>query len=109
MKKILVTLFAVFTFTALTVAQNTTFEKGTSVVSAGVGIGSNYYGLGYSTVVPQVFASYEYGIMDNLFSNGKGAIGVGGINRVHQCSMEICRCILQHQLPDICDPRRFAL
>ncbi len=79
MKKILVTLFAVFTFTALTVAQNTTFEKGTSVVSAGVGIGSNYYGLGYSMVIPQVFASYEYGIMDNLFSNGKGAIGVGGL------------------------------
>lgn len=79
MKKLLVALLIVCAFSTSTFAQNSTFDKGTSVLSAGIGLGSGYYGLGYSMIVPPVFAAYEYGIVDNLFNNGKGAIGIGGL------------------------------
>lgn len=78
MKKIFITFFMLCAITAASFSQ-ATFVKGTNIFSAGIGLGSNYYGSGYKMTVPPIFASYEYGVVDNLFNDGKGAIGVGGL------------------------------
>ena len=54
-----------------------TFEKGTQTASIMLGLPSTT-GLFSSIVVPPLTAVYEYGVVGNLFSNGKGTIGVGG-------------------------------
>ena len=54
-----------------------TFEKGTQTASIMIGLPSTT-GLFSSIVVPPLTAVYEYGVVGNLFSNGKGTIGVGG-------------------------------
>ena len=53
-----------------------TFEKGTQTASLMIGLpGSGAFS---GIVVPPLTAVYERGIVSNLFSNGKGTIGVGG-------------------------------
>jgi len=77
MKKLLL-MFVVVSF-ALTqlIAQEPTFEKGDKVLNLGIGFGSAWYtGIGYSTQIPPVSASFEIGIVDNILE--KGVIGVGG-------------------------------
>ena len=77
MKKLLwMSLIAIFPLSQL-VAQESTFEKGSSVLNLGIGLGNNYYsGSFYSTQVPPISASYEVGIADNILE--KGVIGIGG-------------------------------
>ncbi|MDP4209336.1 MAG: hypothetical protein Q8928_11045 [Bacteroidota bacterium] len=58
-------------------AQTSTFQKGNGVLNLTIGFGSGLYtGGGYTTSVPPLAASYEVGIVDNIFE--KGTIGVGG-------------------------------
>jgi hypothetical protein len=53
-----------------------TFNKGTVALNLGIGFGT-IYGIVYKPTIPPVSAMLEFGIVDNLFKNGKGAIGVG--------------------------------
>jgi hypothetical protein len=58
-------------------AQQSMFKKGDMVLNASVGFGSVLFsGLGYTTSVPPVAASVEYGLLDKVID--KGSIGVGG-------------------------------
>jgi hypothetical protein len=59
-------------------AQNT--EMGDKIINLGLGLGNNYTagGAGFSNSFLPVSASMEMIIKDDLFSDGKGAIGVGG-------------------------------
>ncbi len=64
-------------FTSQANAQEV-FKKGTNTASALIGVlGSSVSGVGYSTVVPPIQLSYEYGILDGLI-DGKASVGVGG-------------------------------
>ncbi|MDR1846971.1 MAG: hypothetical protein LBR17_02510 [Bacteroidales bacterium] len=64
-------------FTGKTMAQKT-FKKGTKVVNVGIGLGSTLGGYGYSTSVPPISVSLDWGIIDNLFNVDKLSLGVGG-------------------------------
>ena len=57
-------------------AQDEAFNKGDRVAQLGIGIGSYITWIGYSTKVPPIPASFEYGALD-LF-NSRAAIGLGG-------------------------------
>jgi hypothetical protein len=65
-------------FLPLAPLQAQVFDKGDIVVSAGLGLGSNYYafGAGYSTTIPLIFASGDYCLREDL---GPGNLGVGAI------------------------------
>jgi|WetSurSiteA1Bulk_404760.scaffolds.fasta_scaffold03988_2 hypothetical protein len=54
------------------------FDQGDIVVSAGLGLGSNYYsfGTGYSNIMPVIYASGDYCLREDL---GPGNLGVGAI------------------------------
>jgi hypothetical protein len=53
------------------------FDEGDIVISAGLGLGSNYYGLGgTSLVMPVIFASGDYCLREDL---GPGNLGIGAI------------------------------
>ncbi len=58
-------------------AQNT--EQGDKILNLGVGLGNNYTigGTGFTNSIPPLSVSFEYIIKDGLFSDGKGALGVG--------------------------------
>jgi hypothetical protein len=75
MKKIVFSLLLAFSFAVASQAQ--VFAKNDKVVNLGVGIGSYLGGVGYSTIIPPISGSFEYGIVDGLI-NGKASIGVGG-------------------------------
>ncbi|MCF6365147.1 MAG: hypothetical protein L3J35_03000 [Bacteroidales bacterium] len=77
MKKLLVSaLISVFAF-SFTNAQESTFSEGDKVINLGVGLGSTLYtGSGFSTTVPPISASFEYGILNDVLE--KGSVGVGG-------------------------------
>lgn len=77
MKKLLTFVAAaMLSFTALQ-AQESMFNLGDKVVSAGIGFGSTLYsGTYYSRGVPPISLSYEQAIKDEIFE--KGVIGVGG-------------------------------
>lgn len=79
MKKIaLVLIFALINI-GLVSAQDI-FRKGDMVANFGVGFGNTFYsGSGYSTVIPAISGSFEYGIFDNLINGENGSIGVGGL------------------------------
>lgn len=53
-----------------------TFEKGVQTASIMIGLPGTT-GQFSSIVVPPLAAVYEYGVVGNLFSTGKGTIGVG--------------------------------
>ena len=76
MKKIIFTVFCALVAVAGASAQS--FNKGDKVINLGIGLGNTLYsGSGYSTSIPPVSASFEYGIVDHLFDD-KSSIGVGG-------------------------------
>lgn len=75
MKKIILSLLSVFLVMSMS-AQ--VFKKDDKVLNVGIGLGSTLYsGSGYKTTVPPLSASFEYGIIDNLFDENS-SIGVGG-------------------------------
>ena len=54
-------------------------NEGDKILNLGLGLGNSYYsGVGYSSTFPPVSASLEVIINDDIFNDGKGAIGVGG-------------------------------
>lgn len=74
MKKVIMGFLSLFVFVC---AGAQSFNKGDKVVNLGLGIGNTLYGSGYKTSIPPVSASFEYGIVDNLFDE-KSSIGIGG-------------------------------
>jgi hypothetical protein len=73
MKKLSCVLFAAL-FCAITVRAQF-FEKGTNVVSAGIGLGGNFGSYTYGSQTPGISAQYERGIWD---VGGPGVISLGG-------------------------------
>ena len=58
-------------------AQNT--KNGDVIIGLGFGFGNNYSsGSAYSTTFPPMAASFEVIVKDDLFNDGKGALGIGG-------------------------------
>ncbi len=55
-------------------------EKGDNILNFGFGIGNNYTAGGseFSNSFVPVSASFEIIINDDLFNDGKGALGIGG-------------------------------
>ena len=85
MKKILCTLVVTLFVGVSASAQQPTFMKGDNVVGLGIGLVKTYYygggWVGYHggrTSMPLFFASYERGIINNLF-NEKSSLGVSGL------------------------------
>lgn len=77
MKKNLI-LTAVVLCIAVTASAQNTFNKGDKVVNFGIGFGNALYtGSGFTSKIPPISASFEMGIIDNLFDE-KSSIGVGG-------------------------------
>ncbi|MDR1273249.1 MAG: hypothetical protein LBK12_01750 [Odoribacteraceae bacterium] len=76
MRKLLLTACALVALIAATNAQEI-FAKRDFVGHVGIGIGSYLGGSNYTTTVPPILISGEYGILDS-FIRGKAAIGVGG-------------------------------
>ena len=77
MKKFFLPLIVFALFVLPGKAQNT-FNKGDKVVNLSVGFGNSLYsGAGYKTTIPAIAASYEMGIMDELFDENS-SLGVGG-------------------------------
>ncbi|MEQ7801943.1 hypothetical protein ABDJ41_19260 [Pedobacter sp. ASV1-7] len=70
MKKTII-LFTLILFANLAFAQ--TFQKGTNIINAGIGLGGNLGGLGDSR--PAISASFEHGKWD---IGGPGVISIGG-------------------------------
>lgn len=65
-------------FLCLGVNAQKVFEKGDIVANVHVGIGGGP-GDHYTMALPPLSISAEYGIVDNLFSNNNGSIGVGAL------------------------------
>ena len=59
-----------------TATQAQVFQKGTKMLSFGIGLGDRYIGSGYSIVVPPLQANFDLGITNKI---GIGYIGIGGI------------------------------
>ncbi len=85
MKKLLLVMAASVILAASTNAQDEVsntpklFAKGDKVLNLGIGIGSTlYYGSYYTTQIPPISASLEYGVLDNLFDVDGLNVGVGG-------------------------------
>ena len=77
-KQFLLTLAIVFAGFALS-AQESMFSKGDKVLNLGIGLGSTLYsGSYYSTRIPPLSASLEYGLVEDLFDVENLALGVGG-------------------------------
>lgn len=77
MKKLFTFTCALLFATFALQAQESTFLKGDKVLNIGIGFGSaSYSGSGYSTAVPPISASFEYGIAEEIAN--KGSIGIGG-------------------------------
>ena len=77
MKAKLLLMATVFVLSHTLMAQNT-FNKGDKVVNLGLGLGSILYtGSYYTSKIPPVSASFEYGVKDELFDE-KSSLGVGG-------------------------------
>lgn len=70
-------------------AQNT--QKGDKIVSLGLGFGNNYTSGGdeFSISFLPISASFEYIIKDELFSNGKGALGIGAFAQYMNYNYEV--------------------
>lgn len=72
-KILLTTVFCVVTLLGVN-AQ--IFQKGNHVANLGIGIGNARYTSGATSSVPPISASYEVGVLDNIFD--KANIGIGG-------------------------------
>jgi hypothetical protein len=57
-------------------AQNLSFDKGNHVLNVGIGLGNARYSSGATSSIPPISASYEVGVVNNVFD--KASIGVGG-------------------------------
>jgi hypothetical protein len=78
MKKTIITLFATIMTIAL-LAQESQFNEGDKVLNLGIGLGSTFaIGRYYTTQVPPVSASLEFGFMDNLLDVEGLNLGLGG-------------------------------
>jgi hypothetical protein len=76
MKKLLLMMTAGIIASVHLSAQDPTFLKGDRVLNLGLGLGSTLYsGSYYSSQIPPVSGSLEFGIVDGLIE--KGVIGVG--------------------------------
>ncbi|OQP46238.1 hypothetical protein A4H97_31235 [Niastella yeongjuensis] len=73
MKKIALVLFIAIISATTTHAQF--FEKGTNVVSAGIGLGGNFGSYTYGSQTPGLSLQYERGVWD---IGGPGVISLGG-------------------------------
>jgi hypothetical protein len=79
MKKFIFTLAIIFACVSASMAQDDVFKKGDKVFQIGIGLGNDLNGTGYSTTIPPIVISGEYGITDALIKKtGKGYVGVGG-------------------------------
>ncbi len=79
MKKWNLFLAATFMLSFIVVsAQN--IVKGDKIINLGLGLGTNYTagGAGFSNSFLPISASMEMIIKDGIFSDGKGAVGIGG-------------------------------
>ena len=77
MKKILAFSVIVLLLSAVLSAQKSEFKKGDKVFNFGIGFGSTLYsGIGNTSIIPPVSASYEFGVVDKIIDNG--VIGIGG-------------------------------
>src|SRR5690554_6176585 len=76
MKKLIIFISAI-TISISSYAQTPAFEKSDLVFNAGIGFGSGLYGTGYKTTMPAISLSGEYGIVDDIFTEGLN-LGVGG-------------------------------
>ena len=76
MKKLLI-FFSAITISISAFSQSPAFEKSDLVFNAGIGFGSFLYGTGYSTTLPAISLSGEYGIVDDLWTDRLN-LGVGG-------------------------------
>lgn len=75
MKKQIFLIFAFFAVITHANAQESLFQKGDKVVNVGLGLGTTLYsGTGYSSTIPPVSVSAEFGVKDDLF--GKANLGV---------------------------------
>jgi hypothetical protein len=78
MKKIVFFLFAFAVATSL-MAQNNNFAQGDKVLNVGIGIGSTLYaGTGYTSKVPPVSVSLEFGFKDDFLDVQDLSLGLGG-------------------------------
>lgn len=77
MKRISLVILLTLAFTTTSFAQKNTFYKDDKIVNFGLGIGNAIYESGYTNKIPPISASFEIGIIDNLFDS-KSSIGVGG-------------------------------
>ena len=79
MKKGIFTLAVMFLCISGAMAQEDVFTKGDKVFQIGLGLGNNLGGTGYSSTIPPIVMSGEYGLTDALIKKtGKGYVGVGG-------------------------------
>ena len=79
MKKFIFTLAIMFACVSISKAQEDVFQKGNVVLGVGIGIGNTLNSAGYSSTIPPIVISGEYGITDALIQQtGKGYVGVGG-------------------------------
>jgi hypothetical protein len=76
MRKIILTMLVAIMAASMLQAQGI-ISKGEKVANLGIGFGSYLGGSGYSTTVPPISLSVEYGVKDGLL-DGKASIGVGG-------------------------------
>lgn len=78
MKKILLLAAALLLAASQAGAQDV-FRKGDAVFNAGVGLNSSLYsGSGYTTTLPPLSISGEFGITENMIDGENGSIGIGG-------------------------------
>lgn len=76
MKNLLLTALLVLGFQ---IANSQIVSNGDKILNLGLGIGNSYYsGSAYSSTFPPLSASLEFILNDDLFNDGKGALGVGG-------------------------------
>lgn len=78
MKKISIFIIVLFAFLFSSInAQENLFSKGDKVLNLGIGLGNTLYsGTYYSTKIPPISASLEFGFKDGIIE--KGSIGLGG-------------------------------
>jgi len=76
MKKIILFLSAI-TFSIAGFSQSPTFQKSDLVFNAGIGFGSSLYGSAYTTTLPAISISGEYGVIDDFITDDM-TLGIGG-------------------------------